>query len=216
MGLRSRNDNEKQQRRQALLDGAQSVFFSKGFEHTSMDDIASEAGFSRALLYVYFKDKKDIYRSLRIRSVEVLRDRMLAHVNLSAPGITRIRQVGEAFYQFYLEDKKHFDCLSLNISLNNQHSSLRHDANHDPESIQAEKETMQIMVDAIQAGIEDGSIDKHKVPNPLQIAMFLRGCLHGVIQLQDENGSALLDKAGLDKHALVEFTLDQVTATLAP
>ncbi len=198
------------------MDAAQNVFFTKGFERTSMDDIAKQAGLSRALLYVYFKDKKDIYRSLRIRSVETLRERMLSHVDQSAQGIVQVRQVGEAFYQFYQHDKKHFDCLSLDISLNNQTSTLKHDTNHDPESMQVEKNTMQIMVNAIEAGMKDGSIDPSKITSSLEVAMFLRGCMHGVIQLQNDDGSALLDKAGIDKNHLVNFALDQVTNSLAP
>lgn len=214
MSTRSRNDEEKAQRREALLNAAQAVFFKKGFENTSMDDIASEAGFSRALLYVYFNDKKDIYQSLTIRSVRALRDRMLAHVDLNAPGIDRVRQVGEAYYDFYQHEKNHFNCLSLNISLNNQSSARRNETRHDVNTIDVEKETMEIMVNSILAGIEDGSIDPKKVNDPLQTAMFLRGCLHGVILLQDEHGSALIDQAKIDKHQLVNYALEHVCGSL--
>lgn len=212
MRARSRNDEEKAKRREALLNAAQAVFFDKGFEHTSMDDIAGRAGFSRALLYVYFKDKKDIYRSLRIRSVESLRDRMINHVDPNAKGIKRVRQVGEAFYDFYHDDKSQFDCMSLDISLNNQSASVR----HEPESLEAEKQTMKVMVDSILAGIEDGSIDPARVGNPLQTAMFLRGSLHGVILLQDEDGSALLEKANIDRAGLIDYTLDMMCDSLRP
>lgn len=211
MNLRSRNEEEKAARREALLDAAQIAFVSKGYENTSMDDIASEAGFSRGLLYVYFNDKKDMYRALRVRSVEALRDTMLKHVDTSAKGITRVRQVGEAFYSFYKKQRSDFDCLSLNISLNAQDSELRRGINHDPVSLKAEQQTMQIMLDALQAGVEDGSVDPDKVKNPLQTAMFLRGSLHGVILLQDETGSAMLNTEISDKDALVDFTLTNMT-----
>jgi len=204
------------ERREALLNAAQNVFFKKGFQNTSMDDIANKAGFSRALLYVYFKDKKDIYRSLRIRSTEALRARMVAQVDLDAPGIDRVRQVGMAFYDFYKHDKHHFECLSLDITLNSQSGSVKNDARKDPESIDAEKQTMQIMVDSLEAGIKDGSIDPERVPNTLQTAMFLRGSLHGVILLQDEAGSALLDAANMDREELIQYALDKATDTLRP
>lgn len=210
MQLRSRNKEEKALRRESLLNAAQHVFFTKGFERTSMDDIATAAGFSRALLYVYFKDKKDIYRCLRIRSVEALRDRMHRYVDASAPGIDRVRQIGEAFYDFFLKEKSHFDCLSVDISLSNQSGSVQQEAKNDPESLKVEKETMSIMVDAILAGINDGSIDPARAPNPLQTAMYLRGAMHGVILLQAEDGSALLDKAGIDNNELVNYALDSM------
>ncbi|MEM7361362.1 MAG: TetR/AcrR family transcriptional regulator [Pseudomonadota bacterium] len=214
--LRSRNDEEKTARREALLDAAQTAFVNKGYENTSMDDIASEAGFSRGLLYVYFKDKKDIFHALRVRSVEALRDTMLKHVDRSAEGITRVRQVGEAFYNFYKNQRSNFDCLSLNISLNAQDTELKRGVDHDTDSLNAEKQTMQIMLDALKAGVEDGSIDPAKVENPLQTAMFLRGSLHGVILLQDETGSAMLNTEISDKDALVDFTLTNMTNAIRP
>jgi len=212
MTLRSRSDKEKALRRETLLNAAQDVFFQKGFERTSMDDIANKAGFSRPLLYVYFKDKKDIYRSLRIRSVEALRDRMKANVDLRTTGIERVRQVGEAFYAFYKNEKNHFDCLSLDISLNNQTASVK----DDPDALDVEKEVMEISVNAINAGIQDGSIDPARVPNPWQSAMFLRGSLHGVILLQDEGGSALLNKANIDKKVMVDYALNMLCDSLKP
>lgn len=210
MNARSRNDQEKSERREALLNAAQSVFFSKGFERTSMDDIANKAGFSRSLLYVYFKDKKDIYRSLRIRSVQTLHDRMASSVDDQASGLDQVRQLGEAFYLFYQRDKEHFDCLSLDISLSNQTASLKRETNQDPDSLEVEEQTMKIMVEALQKGVQDGSINPERVPNPLQVAMYLRGSLHGVIMLQDDDGSAVLDKAGIDKPELVNFAIEQM------
>lgn len=214
MNARSRNDQEKFERREALLNAAQNVFFKKGFQHTSMDDIANTAGFSRSLLYVYFKDKKDIYRSLRIRSVEALRDRMIAYVDNNVTGLEQVKQIGEAFYAFYQHDKEHFDCLSVDISLNNQTASLKRETHEDAESLCVEQQTMGVMIKALETGIRDGSINPERVPNPLQTAMYLRGSLHGVVMLQDDDGSALLDKAGIDKHQLVMFAIEQMTNML--
>ena len=212
--LRSRNDEEKALRREALLNAAQEVFFEKGFDKTSMDDIAGKAGFSRSLLYVYFSNKLDIYRALRIRSVEILRDRMKTYVDLSASGRERVGQVGSAFFDFYTHDRSHFDCLNFNISLNSQERKLKSEFQDDQETLEAERETMQIMVDSLLAGIDDGSINKKKVTNPLQTAMYLRGCLHGVILLQDDNGSALLSKAGIDKTELIDYAMTNIIAPL--
>jgi uncharacterized protein YrrD len=43
--------------------------FKQCFEQTAMDDIASEVGFIRGLLYaVYFSDKKGIYDALGVKT----------------------------------------------------------------------------------------------------------------------------------------------------
>ena len=50
--------------RETILDAAELVFSEKGYERTSMDDIARTAALSRALLYVYFKDKAAIHSGM--------------------------------------------------------------------------------------------------------------------------------------------------------
>lgn len=214
--MRSRNDREKAQRRETLLNASQVVFFSKGFENTSMDDIANEAGFSRALLYVYFKDKKDIYQALKIRAVKKMRNRMIDYVSKVKTGAEKVAAVGHAFYDFYRYDKNYFDCLSLNITLSNQSSSSTDKIDVNDDAIENEKLTMQVMLDSLATGIADGTLDKDRIGDPLETAMFLRGSLHGMILLQDRDGSALLNTAGVDREKLVMRGIERITSSLIP
>jgi AcrR family transcriptional regulator len=50
--------------RERILDSAFVLFGRYGFKRTSMEDIASEAGLSRAALYLQFRSKEDIFRAL--------------------------------------------------------------------------------------------------------------------------------------------------------
>ena len=47
-----------------ILDSARVLFLDQGFDATSMDAIAREAGVSKATLYVYFDDKDDLLLAL--------------------------------------------------------------------------------------------------------------------------------------------------------
>jgi AcrR family transcriptional regulator len=216
MSTRSRSEEEKARRREILLDAAQTVFFDKGFERTSMADIALESGFSRALLYVYFKGKMDIYRNLRIRSLEVLLERTKLHTEEAKTGIEKLNKVGKAYHSYYLKDRRHFDCLSVDISLSNQADDLEQEPEKDQELLEIERSIMGIMVAAIELGVNDGTIDARKTTNPLQTAMFLRGSVHGVIMLTNESAKDLVEKAGLDKNELVEYTIENVINILRP
>ncbi|MEO8759131.1 MAG: TetR/AcrR family transcriptional regulator [Devosia sp.] len=51
-------------KRAQILDGAKRCFLSVGFEAASMNEITSEAGVSKGTLYVYFKDKEDLFKEL--------------------------------------------------------------------------------------------------------------------------------------------------------
>src|SRR5690625_1704509 len=49
------------QRRTQLLELATSVFTQKGFQATSMDDIAAAAGVTKPVLYQHFDSKETLY-----------------------------------------------------------------------------------------------------------------------------------------------------------
>jgi AcrR family transcriptional regulator len=51
-------------RQDAILEAAFEAFASYGFRRTSMDDIARKAGMSRSALYLHYRNKEDIFRSL--------------------------------------------------------------------------------------------------------------------------------------------------------
>lgn len=61
----TRDDQEYEQRRQQIMDGALTVFSTKGFEKATNKDIAQASGIgSPGLIYHYFKDKQDLFRTL--------------------------------------------------------------------------------------------------------------------------------------------------------
>ena len=56
-------DEESAKRRQ-IIEGARAVFLAKGFDAASMSDIAKAAGVSKGTLYVYFKDKDELFAAI--------------------------------------------------------------------------------------------------------------------------------------------------------
>jgi len=51
-------------KREQILDGALRVFMKMGFDAASMNDITREAGVSKGTLYVYFKNKEDLFGAI--------------------------------------------------------------------------------------------------------------------------------------------------------
>ena len=71
MARRMKEDPSVHQNR--IADQAEKLFAGMGIERTSMDDIAKAAGYSKATLYVYFKNKEDIVSFLALRSMSGLK-----------------------------------------------------------------------------------------------------------------------------------------------
>lgn len=83
------------ERLDVILDAAFSAFATYGYRRTAMDDIAKGAGMSRSALYLHFRNKEDIFRSLALRYFdEALRDMTAA---LDRPGQTLEQALLAAF-----------------------------------------------------------------------------------------------------------------------
>lgn len=64
MTAQTETDHTQDPRRKAILKAAFEAFSSYGFRRTSMEDIARAASMSRAALYLHYRNKEDIFRSL--------------------------------------------------------------------------------------------------------------------------------------------------------
>ena len=63
------NLNPKDKRRNMnkidIIDAAERLFFSKGYNNSTMDEVGKEAGFTKKTLYSYFTVKKKYMKKLR-------------------------------------------------------------------------------------------------------------------------------------------------------
>lgn len=210
--LKTRREREKQARYDAILDAAELVFSEKGYERTSMDDIARTASLSRALLYVYFKDKAAIQRGIMLRAGQSLAARFEEARQTADTGLAQISAMGEAYYRFYLDEPDYFSALTKAST-----AMAEADESQAEEMLCSKSELMELMVGAIRKGLEDGTMSRERIADPTQTALYLRGALHGVILLcQSEMGTASGD-AGQPFSAdnLIRHTMDMLTTSIA-
>ena len=102
MGIQERKEREKERRRQQIIVAAKRVFSEKGFNKATMEDIAKEAELSPGTLYLYFKNKEELYASLSLRILQFLHIRV-AHVNKeqSLSPVQKLDALMEAMYDVY-------------------------------------------------------------------------------------------------------------------
>lgn len=73
MGLAERRQRERDRRRDDIINTANRLFFQKGFEGVSMEEIANEVELSKSTLYFYFKDKESLYFAIVNRGIKILK-----------------------------------------------------------------------------------------------------------------------------------------------
>ena len=65
--MKSKWDENKEQKEESLFDTAYRLFLEKGFNQTTISDIVNMAGVAKGTFYLYFKDKYDIRDRIIIR-----------------------------------------------------------------------------------------------------------------------------------------------------
>jgi AcrR family transcriptional regulator len=175
---------------------AKRVFSVKGFSKTTMEDIAKEAELSPGTLYLYFKNKDELYASLSLRILQYLLIR-LEHVN-TEKDLTpeqRMESLKEAMYDVY-----EFDPLILVNMFHLQSSeSLK---NLTPQLLAEIKElsrnSLKAMARIFEEGMSKGAFVEKK---PLALSDILWALFSGIV-LWEESKRILNEDANSLKETL--------------
>lgn len=93
-----------EQRRAAILEAAVAVFADRGYHAASIDDVATAAGISKALIYEHFESKQELYVSLLDQEADELFARLASAVaGVADPGAPRLEAGLDAFFGFVEE-----------------------------------------------------------------------------------------------------------------
>jgi AcrR family transcriptional regulator len=92
-------------RRSELLDAASEVFGRRGYHGASLDEIASAAGVSKALIYEHFASKRELHAELVEQHAGEIFRRLQANTEAGTTGEERLRGGIEAFLGFVEENR---------------------------------------------------------------------------------------------------------------
>lgn len=207
--IQERRQEERDRRRGEILDAAEALYADADWDTVTMDQLARRARLSRALIYVYFRDKTDLHFAIVERALERLRDQMLAAEGGNL-GLDQLEAIGRAYVAFADEEPHRFAACA------------RFEANAiDPEEdnprglacIQMGHQVHEVIVRAIEQGIADGSI-RRDLGNPYKTALTLWAFTHGVIQIA-QSKSAQIRHEGVEIEALMNHAFQLIRRSLA-
>ena len=93
-GRRQRNKNRCRQR---ILRASRQLFSGKGYEETTMDDVAGRSEVSKATLYNYFPGKDSLLMGIAEAELEQIREMIEGELAEEPSALERLRRVLEAF-----------------------------------------------------------------------------------------------------------------------
>jgi AcrR family transcriptional regulator len=163
--------------REAILEAAETVFSRKGFTGSRMSDVAEEAGVATGTLYNYFDNKQDVFGSLiELRSQSFLAD--LARVEAAGPtAIERLRALIEASFA-WIERHRGVLAVFLELGVTSAVEAQQLCGESHQDIHRRSRDIFErTMADAIAAG------DISSQYQPAELTAYLRGAMHGAIEL---------------------------------
>jgi AcrR family transcriptional regulator len=158
--------------REEILDAARELFLKHGYENVSMRKIASKIEYSPTTIYIYFKDKSEILKTLCDETFGRLYRVMVDIARTPGDPVETLRKLGLAYIHFGLAHPNHYQVTFM----------MRMDERVKPEDFEhdAGMRTFQCLVGCVQACIESGSFRKI---DPMAASQALWCGVHGVTSL---------------------------------
>jgi AcrR family transcriptional regulator len=116
MGIRERQDRERQAVRQAILDAARDLFVDEGYRNVSIRKIAERIEYSPAAIYSYFPSKDDIFYALAEEGFRRLDAQVRDVVGADDP-LEEMRACWWAYYQFSKDHREFFELMFVDRSV---------------------------------------------------------------------------------------------------
>lgn len=178
MGVAERKQREKVQRRNAIVDAAEDVFFKEGIENASMDQVAKKAELSKGTLYLYFKSKEELYRAIILRGFIILKRKLKESALAQSTGFEQVRAISEAYIKFSNEHLGYFNAI---LHYQNDIFDRKNSEPISVQSLEGGNAVIQVLINALEKGKEDKSI--HASINSVETAFVLWSQITGLLQV---------------------------------
>jgi AcrR family transcriptional regulator len=110
MGINERKLRHKADLKKEILTAARELFTEKGWESTSIRNIAEKIEYSPATIYLYYKDKNEIIFDLHREGFRLLVNYLDVLQGVNNP-FERLKAMGRAYIRFALENQDTYKLL---------------------------------------------------------------------------------------------------------
>ena len=112
MGIAERKAREKDELRRKILEAAMQLFVEKGFEATTIRQIAKKIEYSPGTIYLHFKSKDEIFFAIHEEAFDLLAERLTPQMEIKHP-IERLQALGREYLNFAFEYPDYYDLMFI-------------------------------------------------------------------------------------------------------
>lgn len=178
MGIKERQERDKETLRRAILDAARDLFLAEGYQNVSMRKIAERIEYSPAALYSYFPSKDDIFFALAEEGFRLLYGDRNAYIALDQlPPLERVRSIFWRLYRYSVDYPEYFSLMFVDRTVPR--------ISREYERFAFAREIKGYLVAQVQACIDDGLFPP-ETPPTVAFRLLTTGLLGvAVLRLSD-------------------------------
>jgi AcrR family transcriptional regulator len=208
--IAERRQEEKDRRRTEIVDAAEELYRELGWDAVTMDSVAKRARLSRALVYVYFKDKRDLHFAIASRAMETVRTRFEEASTRSRSGIEKVEAIGRAYLAYGQEFPHYFDaCARLELHAPDAAETGERAA----ATMEIGRRVHEVVEEALATGQRDGTI-RTDLGDLAITSRVLWGFTHGLLQIAMTKGQPLA-QVGISVPQLTQHAIHLIREMLA-
>ena len=171
MGIKERQERDREAVRRSILDAARELFVAEGFQNVSIRKIAERIEYSPAAIYGYFPSKDDIFFELAEEGFRLLGDPAAVRNDprlKGAPPLERVRAVFWRLYEFSRDHPQYFALIFIDRSVPR--------ISREYERFAFARDRKRHIVEELQACIDAGDL-----PKTLNTGVAMRTLMVGVL-----------------------------------
>ena len=193
--------------RGSILAAAERLFAEKGIEGTTMDDIAREAEYSKATLYVYFQSKEEIINAILLSSMILLQKKIREAIARSTGWYEGYDAVCSAIIRFYGENPTACDAISgdLEVSSSGESKSVK-------DILRVSEETDGILADFLDRGVREGAV-RVALPTAEVVQLFW-AALSGMVRMAEHKTAHMERTIGVNRETFLQHGAQLLLAAI--
>lgn len=198
MGITERKERDKREMVNLILDSAMKLFLEEGYKNLTIRRLAEKIEYSPATIYLYFKDKDEIFLTLQKMAFKEFYEFQSSGQNIEDP-LERLFVQGKEYLRFAIENPGYYELIFF---MTEPKDKLR-----EPEKYSTELDSYELLKSNVKAAIDSGNMRTTDVD---ATSFALWSYVHGMASLIIKRGF-LMPEGYLDKLIEKSFEILKIT-----
>jgi AcrR family transcriptional regulator len=210
MGTHERKERERESRREEIVQAATKVFFDKGLQSATMDEIAEAAELSKGTLYLYYKSKEDLYLAVMNFGFDILHDMFTEALTKTTTVIEQLRALSGAYQKFSQKHRNYFRMFHFlqNPQLHKQVSEEMREI-----SRLHNQRVWDVAMNVLRRGVQEGTLRSDV--EPAEMAVLMWSSMNAILMQIDYQHEQWRQSMGIDLERVLRVSNELLLESLA-